>query len=1355
MRLLIIIISIFVSICRADSQPFIPVENALHFTHYRVSDGLPHSTVRTLIQDEQGLLWIGTRQGIALFDGQTMTLLDKDAKSPLASVTVFGFALGKDSSMWIATYQHGLFHYFPKTKSWKQYGVNGDKDGLASPVIRTVFVDDAGIVWAGTRLGLHRFDSSSDKFEQILDLRVGTELLPNYVTTITSADSEHLWLGTGQGLVYFNKKNSTFKRFLHIKDDITSLPNNAIRDLWRADDDLLWVATDRGITSIAANSTSFNNHPPALDGIANQCQYPLNSLMVDSKKRMWVGTYQKGLCIGAVKDRQFSNFNRKENIKSLRSNNINDVIEDRAGNIWLATHQGLSKYEIERNGIESISMGLTIGTSQIHSLYVEDNKALLSFPNGSILVDSEQLNTLKETSIKANEKIITLSTYVPGKGIYAIRDGDSRLYRLDEKSLEYLPTSISFLTTENDNFVQNSGTTLYPYESGFLGVLWQKKGYLIDLNLSTIKPIYGKMIEKEQPSIYFHKVGNDLWGCGIKGDFHSHNLETGKENIVSFGDIKKETISCVSLYLGNSGLWVISDEKVYLFNTKSKKLIYTAEVKGASSLSEVGDYLWIITQKNIVRIDLKNQERFVIELDEFGTASQNMAAGNYFDERNNRLYFPTMDNLIRLNLDVVSQPFEQLGVNFREFRLFNKVVDIGKDKTVQADSSIAYANSIKLDHTQYMFQLDFATDSFTNVDEMFFRYRLDGFNSDWIETNSENPFALYSGVTDGRYEFQVQATRDKEHWPIKSKQLEIIILPPWWSTWWIYLLYACTFLLITYVFVDQLFKRKMAEKDKLNALDIAAAKQNVFANISHEFRTPLTLILGPSAAIKKKTAEKKTKYAIELIERNANRLLSMVDQILDLARLQGEQQQERKVQDVAAIIEFLVHSFQSLVEEKKIELSIDNMANDELYVSMVPDAFTKIMTNLLSNAFKYTSSGGAVTIRIEIESNNVVVVSVKDSGCGMSQDELAFIFERFTRLENTEDSSSGFGIGLALVKQLVDSHGGTIMVTSELNLGSTFTVKLPRIQNQSELSTPLNTTQNQYVHETIAKLQIDNAIEFESVTSDEGSDALGKPSILIIEDNVDMQRYLKDTLTSQYQCVIAPDGKEGVRLAIEQVPDFIISDLMMPKMNGFEVANVLKSNEITSHIPIILLTAKGDRDSRLRGWKENVDDYLTKPFDADELLIRVANLLSIRALLRQRFTFELHNNEQITLSKFSDSDKSDSDLASAEQKFIERFNQYLTEHIRETNLRIEGIAQALHMTERQLLRKIRALTNSSPSDYLRSYRLDEASRLLEAGKTSGEAAYLVGFSSHSYFARCFKAKFNITPSDFIANNTNS
>lgn len=543
------------------------------------------------------------------------------------------------------------------------------------------------------------------------------------------------------------------------------------------------------------------------------------------------------------------------------------------------------------------------------------------------------------------------------------------------------------------------------------------------------------------------------------------------------------------------------------------------------------------------------------------------------------------------------------------------------------------------------------------------------------------------------------------------------------------------------------YKRKIAEKEKLAALSISSAKENLFANISHEFRTPLTLILGPSASIKQETNDQKIKSNVSLIERNAKRLLNMVDQVLDLAKLQGTKDQAKTNQGVSEIVEFLVHSFQSLVEEKQIELSIDYSTKDELFVSMVPDALTKILTNLLSNAFKYTPPGGEVIIKVDRDSHHNVLLSIRDTGCGISPEDQSTIFDRFTRLQKTEDSVSGTGIGLALVKQLVESHEGTITVNSQLEVGSEFIVSLPLVEELQDQPEAMSQTSTSYINEMVENINIGQPSE---ALHENRSDTPqhNNPLVLIIEDNKDMRDFIKNAIKNDYHVITASEGEAGVKLAIERVPDLIISDVMMPKMDGYEVARTLKSNHITSHIPLVLLTAKSDNQSRIRGWQENVDEYLTKPFDSEELLIRMNSLLSIRELLRERFNQQRQRAQPVSLTKMDGLEEESEDWISAEQKFIERYNQVLNEHFSEPNLKVGTIAQALHMTERQLSRKIKSLLNSTPSSYLRNFRLEKASVLLKQGKNIGEVAFSVGFSSHSNFGRYFKAKYGVSPKEY-------
>ncbi|MCJ8269602.1 MAG: response regulator, partial [Psychrosphaera sp.] len=497
--------------------------------------------------------------------------------------------------------------------------------------------------------------------------------------------------------------------------------------------------------------------------------------------------------------------------------------------------------------------------------------------------------------------------------------------------------------------------------------------------------------------------------------------------------------------------------------------------------------------------------------------------------------------------------------------------------------------------------------------------------------------ATYTTLAAGDYTFRVKGSNSDGQWN-EGSALKITVLAPWWATTKAYVVYVLMIIILFVVTVyfrtrvlkqsaqklskavDERTEQLQHETQKVNQL--LADKDRLIANISHEFRTPLTLILGPLENELQTTNNAKSKGLLSLAKSNGQRLLAMVDQLLDIARVKDHTNQPRQLINVTETAVFIIESYRSLVEKHQINLTLDNKLTGPTYLMMLPDSLEKILSNLMTNALKYSADGQSVTVTLAVTQTNQLKLSVKDSGEGISEPDQQQIFERFTRVSNSSRYVPGAGIGLALVKELVESHQGSISVVSELTVGSEFSVILPLAARQDTDQATMN---HSLVLSTVDAFS-NEQLAIEDQQADVGTQAdETKPVVLVIEDNQDMRRYLVSTLEAHYQCKTANDGEMGIELATEIQPDLIISDVMMPKKDGFEVTRTLKQDKATNHIPIILLTAHGDQQTRLQGWQEKADEFLEKPFDAKELIGRIDNLLSIRALLSDRYQKALSN----------------------------------------------------------------------------------------------------------------------------------
>ncbi len=695
-----------------------------------------------------------------------------------------------------------------------------------------------------------------------------------------------------------------------------------------------------------------------------------------------------------------------------------------------------------------------------------------------------------------------------------------------------------------------------------------------------------------------------------------------------------------------------------------------------------------------------------------------------------------------------------------EFLLFNKPVKVVSATEIKPTEEEFYLNKsinateeLILNHQQNLFSFEFSALDFVNPKKNQYAYRLEGWDKDWIYTDYKNRRATYTNIPEGDYTLRVKASNNDGLWNEQGTSIKLKILPPPWRTWWAYTIYSFLSIGLIILISFLIYRRKLAEKDKASALAIASAKDQLFSNVSHEFRTPLTLILGPLERFIIEAKTDQDKHELSLIKRNGQRLLSMVDQLLDLARFRGESVTERKPQNVNQLCRVICHSFQTMAESTQIDLTLEDLTEVTCWVMMVPDSMEKILTNLLSNGFKYTPSGGHIQVTIEHQDNQLKL-SVKDTGYGISKHQLQQIFERFTRLENTQSDSAGTGIGLALVKELVESHQGFIEVSSVPDEGSCFTILLPTVE-ASEIESL--TQSNDLYPEGNSECYVDNMVEsltpIKAYDVDENSDEshssdINQPKLLIIEDNLELSQYMVAILSANYDCTTAFNGQSGVETAIDLIPDLIISDVMMPVMDGFEACRLIKQDQRTSHIPVLLLTARGDKASRLQGWQGNADEYLTKPFDRDELLIRIESLLSIRQLLKQHYVSyaaNLHQDKSLNTEK---------KLAPEQQKeldFINKLEKIMSQNYTDPEFKVALIASEIAMSQRQLYRKLKALTDMTPTDYLRAFRLARAAELIEQGEAAGNVSLSVGFSSHSYFSNCFKARFGCTPSKYSKN----
>ncbi|MCJ8270045.1 MAG: ATP-binding protein, partial [Psychrosphaera sp.] len=646
-----------------------------------------------------------------------------------------------------------------------------------------------------------------------------------------------------------------------------------------------------------------------------------------------------------------------------------------------------------------------------------------------------------------------------------------------------------------------------------------------------------------------------------------------------------------------------------------------------------------------------------------------------------------------------------------------------------------------------------------------YAYQLAGIEPDWTYVSSQKRFANYTNIPPGEYTFRAKAKSKNDVWSDVEVGVVIVISPPWWRTMPAYFFYLVLVVLTVYIIVKvrtvTLLKRanQLEASVRQRTTELALEKKKVeqllvkkdeeFANISHEFRTPLTLILGPAQQLIKQ-AKAAELDQLNIIERNGYRLLRMVDQLLNIETFKVEAITHKVTQHFAHSVQTIRLAFIPMAQNKNITIEIERV--EPICAEFTQDAFEQILLNLLSNAIKYTQDGGAISLSLVRIKYNQLKLTVSDSGIGISKDQQQAIFSRFHRVHNAKTQHAvGTGIGLALVKSMVEAHQGNIEVQSEVGKGTQITLCFPIVNEvESEVGSEVESESeavkinDELINKELKSIE-PHPVQTKGADSENKDGDNASTTVLVIDDNADMLTYISANLLMEHQILTATNGREGLELAIEQVPDLIVSDVMMPEIDGYELADALRENAITAHIPIILLTAKGDTNSKIKGLNKQVDDYLTKPFDLQELKVRITNLLEIRKILRKRFAVARFGSVQLG---------GDVTVATAggqtteHEKFLTALDNILEGAHSDMELRVGSLADGLNISERQLFRKLKSTVDMSPTEYLRNFRLLKAAGLLRLGQKSTVVALEVGFSSASYFTKCFRAQFGVAPSEF-------
>jgi len=1304
------------------------------FTRY-LPESLKSTIIPSLYEDSLGVIWISTfGAGLVQLNPNTgvftQYMPEKSTLNSIQDINVWKVLEDRKikGNLWVAT-ADGLDYFDRNKQIFTHYRqIEGDSSSLSNNAVNDVFYDSNGDLWIGTDNGLSKLESTSNTFSRLYPDVLNSHKFDrdNLVLSIFEDSHNQLILGTdGGGIKIFDRKTHTFVSYQNEPSNNYSLREDQISGFFEDTSGLLWILTTHGINQLNLSANHFKNYRNRKNNPMSLSGNLIWAIHEDQDDNLWIGTDKKGLNFFDKRTQGFINYRYEhENEGGLNSDSINSILVDSDFTLWVGTEQGLNRRD--KNDKEfrhyTFDKGDT-ASSRVYSL-LEDHLGLIWIGTTNGLIKFDKKNNL---------------------------------------SVEYF----------NDK--NKRGTIAHSWVA----------------------------------SLFEDKSGQ-VW-VGTAGGLDLYNRETDK-----FIHIKNDQRSKINLY--NTVITVINQAKdghlwvgtngvgFFRLNIGSLEIEQYDSAKGLNSdivygiLEDENGYLWITTTIGLSRFEPKTKEfhNFYSEDGIQKKGYNNLKS--WTKRKSGEILIGGEHGFDAFFPDKITINSKPPTIVITDFLLFNRSVPIKSSiqpqkkeiKNSQKNTQIApyylekninHIKELTLTHKESMFSFEFAALDYLRPNKNQYAYKMEGVDKDWIHTPASKRFATYMNVPAGEYLFKVKGSNKNGVWNEEGRSIKVIILPPPWLTWWaktIYVILAISLLVGFYSFRTASLRRRALELEKTVAertqelsqektiverrtIELAEEKQKVeksltqkteeFANVSHEFRTPLTLILGPLSQLIKSNKEPDDIKRLNIIQRNGYRLLRMVDQLLNLETFRVKPVTQRQPINTAQTIRTLTEAFTDLANDKGIKIELNQLAHANF--EFTADAFEKIILNLLSNALKYTKPGGSISIETS-RKNDELMIQIIDTGIGIPADKLEAIFERFNRvLDKNSEQVTGAGIGLALVKNLVEAHQGKIDITSELGRGAQVMVTLPIINEVDESGI------FQQANDDIIEMELMSLTEQakqqmfadkQSIVQKESE----QPTVLVIEDNQDMREYIVGSLGDDYRTLTASNGEEGIKLAKQEVPDLIISDIMMPKKDGFETTKELRADDITSHIPIILLTARGDHESRIKGWQEKADEYLTKPFNTEELKTRIVNLLEIRNILKRRFgetVFEPEKNaDEIKASVRNDLSIAEKNKHQLQQQFVKLVNEKLEKRYSDASISIADLASSLAMSERQIFRKLKSTVDMTPTEYIRRFRLEKAKQQLLRGSSASNTAFDVGFSSQSYFAKCFKAQYGMSPREYVNQN---
>jgi len=1316
------------------------------------SSSISGNYIRKIILDHSGNLWIGTREGLNLYDRDNDNFIrffhnDGDSVS-LPDNYINDILEDKEGRLWVAT--EFLSLYNPDTRSFSTFKINpGRRD-----YFKFLYEDSKNNLWFVSLKDLYHFDRKTRQFIHVFDGSGINADLSWYFTDMVQDEKNKYWLTTNKaGLISFSFDHDIkeLKRFVYDDHSKTYLSDYTLPALILDRKGNLWLASENaGLFLFDRENEKIHRYiSNNKDPNSISCN-SIWSIYEDNTGRLWIGTFSNGISIIDPFLEKFRNNQYNEINKSISNNNVSSFLADENGNIWIGTDGGgLNYYNPQKGEIKFYKHNPgnpnSLNRDAILALCYDDlgNLWMGTWDGGvNILKKGSDIFThyTSSNSNLFNNNIFAIAN--DRKGKMYVGSFNNGLFIYDIKSGQWL------------NYIHLPGDER-SISDDYIFCLYSDK----DNNL-WIGTMYG---------------GLDLLQHDNHGNVYFTSYRSDPKNTKSISNNQVQTI-----FEDNDGqLWIGTSDGLNSMNKNTGEFVVYREKDGLPNNSIEGilgddrGNLWISTFKGMSKFDKETHSFRNYNIND-GLQGDQFNRNAVLKARSGLMYFGGTNGINVFNPDSVrDNPFPP-KIILTDFKLFNKSVTVGKNSPLK--KNIDESKSITLNYGQSVFSIEYAALNYTHPENNQYAFRMEGLEKDWNYVGNQMN-ATYTNLDPGKYIFRVKAANNDGIWNNDGVSLTVFVKPPMWETWWFRIILIAVLVSLIYWYTSSRLKQSSRQKEILKKLvlkktdeivkqyadlerknaelnrkqlenlemseklrEVDEIKLKFFANISHEFRTPLTLIVGPAEnLIKDKNISPEIHDQINLIYKNGNRLLRLMNDLLDFQKIDNDSMKVRLLEgDMAKFIAEVVNTFSDLAIKRGIKLLYTTDKN-EYKTLFDPDKIEIILYNLISNALKYTTEGGEIKVTFLDQLNhNRLQIVVEDNGIGIDKKNIENIFDRYFQIESSPNANYGSGIGLALTKELIELMDGQIAVLSVAGEGTTFTVTLPvYITGTLSANTKYSLITDQKV--VFNDQRISQYIQEENGHAKlKGVNNNRLDKILIVDDNDDLRDYIHNCLKDIYTIIEARNGQEGIILAKTKVPQLIISDIMMPEMDGIEFCRRIKSDIATSHIPVILVTAKTSLESQLEGFHEGADEYLVKPFQKDLLLVRIQNLIATRKKLREAFKSKI------------DIEPHDIAVTSVDEKFIQKAFEIIERNIADPDFGSPQLVAELGLSRTFIHLKFKKLTNFSTGEFIKNVRLKRAGQLLKQKKHRiSEVGYMVGFADPKYFSKSFKLQFGCSPAQFV------